>query len=392
MRAINKLSSTQVKAQAGKAKLLDGAGLYLIPQRNGAASWILRFTLHGRSREMGLGGYPQVSLAQARALAIDARTLVSQKIDPIEKRKRDSITEPTFGELADQYLERRKTKGTHPKTDWQWERDLTQCASKIRKMPISAISVTDIVRILQPIWVSKWETADRLRRRLASVFDMAISEELIRSNPATVNILTSRLPHRPEKRSIRHHPSLDFRHIAEFMAELNKQPDQTARAMELLILSGLRSLELRGAKWEEFDIEDRVWNVPASRMKTRVAHRVPLCQRTLDLLETLNEVRVNDFVFPSYGKDGFITDGSLHALLKRMGKNDASPHGFRATFRTWASERTNIAQDILEACIAHKASDVYQRGDMLNRRREVMNRWADFCHSSPAKVIPLHAG
>lgn len=209
-------------------------------------------------------------------------------------------------------------------------------------------------------------------------------------NPASAVIMANKLPQRPEKRPVRHHPSIPFKSIPTFMAALSERDELAALGLRLLVLSGLRSKECREARWEEFDMDDRVWNVPASRMKKRVAHRIPLPDQMMDVIEKLAEIRTSEYLLPSHGKSGYISDGAFAALMKRMEVSGASPHGFRASLKAWGLEAASHPEEIMEACIAHKMTDAYNRGDLLNRRRLVMRQWADHCTGVEAKVVQLY--
>lgn len=381
------------------------AGLYLQVLPSGSRSWILRASIGGKRRDIGLGGFSTVTLAQAREKAREDRDKIARGIDPVAERTaaRSALTarqsaETTFDECARQFIEAKSAEWRNSKHVQQWQNTLDAYASPvIGSLHVGDIELSHIVKILTPIWTKKTETASRLRGRIESVLDWATVRGLRKGdNPARWRGHLDKLLPKPSKvKKVEHHTALAIDELGAFMKKLQAREGMSARALEFLILTAARSGEVRGATWNEIDLDAGIWTVPAERMKAGREHRVPLCRRTVDLLNELPRIDASPLVFPA-PRGGELSDMSLVAVMRRM-KSDAVPHGFRSTFRDWAAERTNYPREVAEIALAHtiesKVEAAYRRGDLFGKRRRMMEEWARFCatESQSGAVVPLNA-
>jgi len=339
---------------------------------------------------MGLGGYPEVPLAAARDAARAAREKIRRGVDPIEEAKqaRSSLLSQqasaiTFAEAATQYIEAHEAGWRNTKHAQQWRNTITKYANPVLgKLLVRDVTAAHVISVLEPIWRTKTETASRLRNRIELILASATARGY-RSGPnpaAWRGHLDKLLPPPSRVAKKRHHPALPYAQAPAFMARLREQSGVGARALEFVILTAARSGEVRGARWEEFDEDSATWVVPASRMKAGREHRVPLSPAALQVLRAQREVAVNDWVFPGL-KDRPLSDMTLSAVLRRMGVA-AVPHGFRSTFRDWCAEQTHYPNEVAEMALAHIVADkveaAYRRGDLLERRRQLMDDWASF--------------
>ncbi|MCE9657797.1 MAG: tyrosine-type recombinase/integrase [Burkholderiales bacterium] len=373
------------------------AGLALVV--GGAArSWILRYSLGGRRPEMGLGSYPEVGLGEARRKGAEARELVRQGLDPIRSAKAARSANlaaqaqlRTFAECAAGFIADKESEWSNVKHAAQWRSTLaTYAYPVIGGLNVADVTTAHLVTILRPIWKTKTETATRVRNRIENVLDWATVADLRTGpNPAKWTGHLEHLLAAPEKvQKVVHHRSMPYGELPAFMERLRKAEGQGARALEFAILCASRSGEVRGATWPEID--DALWIIPADRMKTDREHRVPLTAAALQLLE--RQPKDGALIFPStQGKP--LSDMTLTAVLRRMDV-DAVPHGFRATFKTWATERTTFPREVVEMALAHavegKVEGAYQRGDLLEKRRRLMAAWAAYCTAKPsANVTPI---
>jgi integrase len=394
----NRLSAIEVKSLNREGMYHDGGGLYLQVSGRGAKSWIYRFMLDGRGREMGLGPVTTISLAEARKRAGECRKLRLDGIDPIEARREqrsqrrlEAARAMTFDKCAAAYIDAHKAGWRNPKHARQWPSTLEAYASPVfGLLPVQAIDVGLVMKALEPVWQSKPETASRLRGRIEAVLDWATVRGYRKGeNPARWRgHLDKLLPARNKIRKVEHHPALPYGEIAEFIAALRRQEGIAARALEFLILTAARTGEVIGAQWDEVDLQDKVWVIPGTRMKAGREHRVPLSAAALGILARLREVRESDFVFPGGKKGKPLSDMAMLKLLKRMRRDDLTAHGFRSTFRDWAAESTNFPREVVEMALAHtiesKVEAAYRRGDLFRKRGQLMEAWAGFCHASRA--------
>ncbi len=392
---VGRLTALKVLKVKTPGMYADGAGLYLQVTGDGVAhiakSWIFRFTLRGRSREMGLGSLATFGLADARAKAAECRRLTYEGIDPIEARKAaqakaelDVAKTLTFHECAEQYIAAHRAGWRNAKHAAQWTATVkTYAEPVIGALPVQTVDTATVMKILEPLWTKKPETASRLRGRIEAVLDWATARGYRQGdNPARWRgHLDNLLPARAKVRKVKHHAALPYDELPKFMAALCAQEGVSARALEFLILTAARTGEVIGARPEE--IKEKVWTVPAGRMKGGAEHRVPLSAPAASLVETMKKEQGGAFLFPG-GKPGKpLSNMAMLALLERMGRADLTAHGFRSTFRDWAAERTNHPRDVVEMALAHvienKVEAAYRRGDLFEKRRLLMADWGKFC-------------
>ena len=400
---------TDRKARTAKpGKYGDGHGLRLIVRDDGTRSWVFRFMLNGRSREMGLGPLHTISLARARELATNYRGQLLEGIDPIDERRRVRATtfdRKTFRYCAEKYIDVMKKGWGNAKHEKQWSSTLkTYAYPVLGDLPVDTIGTAEVLRVLEPIWHEKTVTANRLRNRIESILDWAKVKEYRKGdNPARWRgHLVGALPKPDEIVTVKHLPALPFAEIPAFMMALRKEGATSARALEFAILTAARSGEVRGMKWNELD--GLTWIVPAERMKGKKnkkrEHRVPLPERALAILKEMKKHGETGLVFKSPIKAGKpLNETTLLDVLRRMSRSDLTVHGFRSTFRDWVSERTAFPGDVAEAALAHtirnKVQGAYQRGDLFEKRGKLMDAWADYCESPPeieADVVPIRKG
>ena len=358
----------------------DGRGLFLYVKKSGSRSWVLRYQVAGRRRDLGLGAYPDVSLAMARERAAEARRMIANGEDPIAKKQQ--AKPKTFRDAALELIESKRPGWKNAKHAAQWTSTLEAYAfPKLGQMQVAKIETGDVIAALKPIWTKIPETANRVRQRIEAVIDYA-SAMGIRGgdNPARWRGHLDHLLPKPTKvRAVNHHPALPHADIAEFMAALGQRSGVATRALAFTVLTAARSGETRGMTWAEIDLEARVWTIPAQRMKAGKEHRVPLTDAAI---ASLGEKRDADkLVFESEAKKGKpISDMSMTAVLRRMGRDAITVHGFRSTFRDWAGETTGFPREVIEAALAHgikdKAEAAYARSDLFDKRRKLMEAWA----------------
>lgn len=383
---VNRLNTAGLHAVGGVT------GLYLQVDPP-ARSWILRIKIGNKRRDIGLGGYPSVTLAKSREKAREAREQVALGIDPIEARgaalralKAAQSAAKTFRQCTAAYIEAHESGWRNAKHAQQWLNTLkTYAFPVLGDMLVKDIEKQQVLDVLTPIWTTKTETASRLRGRIESVLSYAIQagyrpEGL---NPARWKGGLDNLLSAPSKVStIEHHPALPIDDIGAFMLRLRQADGMGARALEMAILTATRSGEVRGARWSEMDLDAKVWTIPASRMKAGREHRVALSSDAVALLKKLDRVEDNDTVFVA-PRGGVLSDMTLTAVLRRMDLTDITVHGFRSTFRDWAGERTSHPREVIEHAMAHqlkdKAEAAYARGDLFDKRRRLMDDWAKFC-------------
>jgi integrase len=356
--------------------------------KTGARKWVFRFTFAGRVTEMGLGN-AAVSLASAREKAAEARKLVAAGRNPIEARReagRLKAGKPTFGQCADALLAAKASEWRNEKHRQQWAMTLETYAAPLRSRPVDEIDTEAVLGVLQPLWRTTPETASRLRGRIEAVLDAARAKGHIARNEASParwrGHLDKLLPKR-QKLTRGHHAAMDYRGVAEFIGKLREREATATMALEFLILTAARSGEVLGARWAEFDLEGKVWVIPAARMKAGCEHRVPLSRRALAILETLAAARTGEFVFAGQKAGKPLSGMAMEMVLRRMKVDGVTVHGFRSAFRDWCGELTSFPRELAEAALAHVAGGVteraYRRGDALEKRRAVMEAWANFC-------------
>lgn len=368
-------------------------GLALHVTKTGARSWVLRVMIAGKRRDMGLGNYPGVTLAQARDKAREARELIRQGVDPIERQQaalstlRAAVAAAlTFEQCAGRYITANEAGWKNVKHGQQWRNTLAQHAYPvIGSLLVRDVALSHVLAVLEPIWRTKTETASRLRSRMELVLDWATARGYREGlNPARWRGHLDKLLPAPGKvAKVDHHPALPADDMGAFMERLRAAEGMGARTLEFVILTAARSGEARSATWAEIDRAAKLWIVPAERMKAGKEHRVPLSDAALAVLDAvavLPRLAGSDLVFPA-PRGGVLSDMTLTAVLRRLAV-PAVPHGFRSTFRDWAAERTTYPNEMAEMALAHtignKAEAAYRRGDLMERRRQMMNDWADF--------------
>lgn len=379
-------------------------GLALQVAPGGARTWVLRFSIAGKRRDMGLGGFPEIGLADARTKAREARAKADQGIDPILHRQEarsalraSAAAAKTFAECVTGYVEAKSAEWRNPKHRQQWSATLEQYANPvIGSLLVRDVTLTHVLKILEPIWTTKTETASRVRGRIESVLNWAtVRGYRSGENPARWRGHLDKLLAAPKKiAKVEHHAALDVNAVPGFMSALREQKGLGAKALEFLVLTAARSGEVRGATWDEIDLDNALWTIPAERMKAGKEHRVPLSPTAIKLLKALPRIDGTVLLFPST-KNTPLSDMTLTGVLRRMGV-DAVPHGFRSTFRDWAAERTSFPRDVAEMALAHTIGDkveaAYRRGDLFAKRVQMMAAWAKFCDTPAAsggRVVPF---
>lgn len=403
-RKLNRLSALEVKnAQPGDTpntpKLIaDGGGLYLQVTPQGSKSFLFRYTFNSRPQTIGLGAIHTVGLAEARQLAHTYRAMVLNGTDPKVERERQkvdkkTVASPNFQWCAEQYIEAHKDDWTNDKHAHQWHQSLQDYVyPKIGPLPVRDIDVHHVMGVLKPIWATKTETATRIRGRIERILGWAaISGYRSGENPARWQAYLSELLPKPRKvTQVKHHSAVPHREIAAFLVKLRAQPDGvSARALEFLTLTAMRTGEVIGARWSEFDLDLKVWNVPAERMKAKRPHAVPLSDQAVKIVRDITHLPDEEFVFRGVKHGTHISNMAMLQVMRRM-KLDHVPHGMRSTFRDWAADMTDFPRELAEAALAHVVGDkteaAYLRSDRLDRRRAMMDAWAAYCMASPAST------
>jgi len=391
------LSAAEVRRLTDQGRYPVGgvAGLQLLVSATGARSWVLRTKVGDKRRDIGLGGFPDVTLAGARDKARELRERIVAGIDPVAERKaaRDAIRASqakslTFKEAAHRCHDARKDEFSNPKHRQDWINSLERHAfDMIGDLPVDAIELPHVLKVLEPIWKTKTETATRVRQRLESVLSWAtVSTHRTGENPARwADNLSELLPTPSKIRKVKHHKALPWQSVPEFMVDLRHREGMGARALEFIILTAARSGEVRFATWDEIDLSEKVWTVPAERMKARKDHRVPLSDDVMDLLARVPRMEGSNLLFTA-PRGNALSDMSISAVCKRM-EVDATPHGFRSSFKDWARNCTAYADEVSELALAHVNSDAtraaYARDELLEQRAKLMRDWAKYL-SKPA--------
>jgi integrase len=391
-RLINRLDALKVKRAISPGLFADGAGLYLQVSGSGARSWIYRFKLNGRTRDMGLGSVATFSLAEARQAALEARKLHAAGVDPIEARRAQRVQRHaeaarvvTFQEEAEAYIQAHRSGWKNVKHADQWRSTLEAYVyPTIGNIGVADISPGMIVKILEPIWSKKTETANRVRGRIERILSRSASRgHRSGENPARWRgHLENILPARGRVAPVKHHPALHYSLVGHFMAALRDEPGISARALEMTIVCATRTSETIGACPEEFNLVRKVWTIPAMRMKIKREHRIPMTPRALEIIEPLLK-NAGRYVFPGPSQQKPLSNNAMLALLERMGRGDITVHGFRSSFKDWASECTGFPPEVAEMALAHAIDDkveaAYRRGDLFGKRQVLMNAWSEYC-------------
>ena len=405
MRSIYRLSAVTVATLKKPGYYADGGCLYLRVAPGGTKGWIFRFGLAGKMRDAGLGAYPTVSLVKARKQAEAYRQVVVARIDPIEQRNEEreaarvqSATAMTFEQCAKAFIASHDAGWKNERHRGQWRATLaTYCYPVLAGLPVQTVDTALVLKVLEPMWTQKPETASRVRGRIESILDWAKAHgNRDGENPARWRgHLDNLLPAKSKVRRVEHHAAMPYREIGMLMAKLRAETTASARALELLVLTATRVSETLSARWEEVDVEQRMWTIPPGRMKSGREHRVPLSARAIAILKEMADVRHNEYVFPGVKQGRPLTRNVFDALFPRL-ELTVTPHGFRSSFRDWAAETTNFPREAAELALAHAVGDsverAYQRGDLLEKRRKLMEAWAAFCAQGPrsAKVVSIN--
>jgi integrase len=390
-RSIERLSALAAKAASQPGLHPDGNGLYLHVGAAGSKSWILRYRHGGRRHDIGLGPYPLISLADARQRANQRRRLLVDGIDPLAERRAKRAAEAvernkaiTLRQAAESYIDAHAAGWRGGRQEAQWRHSLTAYVyPTIGELPVQAIDTASVLSVLKPIWNAKTETATRVRERIEAVLSSATAAGYRSGdNPAKWRgHLDSLLPKRSKVKPVEHHPAMLYGEVGTFLAELRVDTKIAARALEFLVLTAARSGEVLQARWDEVDLPSRLWTVPAERAKSGREHRVPLSAAAVAIVKAMAEIRLNEYLFP--GRRDPLARTALFDQLRRMGRGDTTTHGFRSTFRSWAAERTNFPREVAEMALSHTVGDTveraYQRSDMFEKRRQIMDAWARFC-------------
>lgn len=405
MAHVDLLTAAKVKALKEPGDYLDGRGLYLQVRSESSKSWLLKYSINKRAREMGLGPAADISLLKAREIRDEYRSLLKQGTDPLEHRQAqraqkaiDQAKGVTFKVAATRFINSNRSGWKNIKHAAQWESTLkTYAYPKLGALPVQAVDTALVMAVLDPIWSTKSETASRVRGRIESVIDAAKARgEFIGENPARwKGHLENLLPKRSKVRKVQNHPALPYADLPAFMVELRAREGVAAAALEFQILTASRPGNALGAKWSELDLRASVWTIAGEHMKNGKDHKVPLSAAAIQVLERMAEIQNDEFVFYSPTSGRALSDAATGAVLDRMGRHDIVPHGFRSTFRDWAAER-GYPDAVAEAALAHSVPDAvvaaYQRTNFFELRKKMMEDWAIFATSSPAQsasVIPM---
>jgi integrase len=396
------LTAAQVEKGTKPGRYGDGAGLYLLVRSREAKFWLFRYTRQGKMREMGLGpavGRTAVSLSEARTKARQLHAAVREGKDPLAEREAEKAKARadaakalagamTFGEVADMFIATHEASWRNPRHCQQWRQTLRDYVlPAIGDLPVSSVDTGTVLKIIEPLWLNKTETASRVRGRIESILDYAkVRGWREGENPARWRgHLDHILPARGKMHRVKHHAALSWREIGAFMQRLRQSGSPMgARCLEFLILTACRSGEVRGARWTEIDLDRAVWTIPEARMKAGREHHVPLSDVAKVLLREMAQLGSAGFIFPGLKAGRPLSDVALANAVNAAGGNGATVHGMRSAFRDWCAESTNHPRELAEAALAHVLKDkteaAYQRGDLLEKRRQLMAEWAAFCN------------
>ena len=417
-RELHRLKPKGIDNLKKPGRYADGGGLYLQVGPTGTKSWLFRFMRDGRAREMGLGPVHTVPLASqtqatadgskrevrgARDLAADARRLLLEGIDPIDDRETRKATgrlaagrSKSFKDCAEAYIKAHRASWRNSKHASQWESTLSTYAfPELGELPVAAVDTPAVLKVLEPIWSTKSETASRVRGRIESVLDWATVRGLREGlNPARWRgHLDHTLPRPSQVAKPEHHAALPFVEVPAFITELRKEEGVAAKALEFVILTAARTGEVIGATWDEIDLKAGVWTIPPGRMKGGRGHKVPLTERAVALLKA-GRVGGERHVFVGRESGSGLSNMALLKTLQRMGKGEFTVHGFRSSFRDWASETTTFSREVIEMSLAHAIGDkveaAYRRGDLFEKRRKLLEAWAAYCASPRRGVVNIH--
>ena len=401
-----RLSALAVTRVTKPGMYADGLGLYLRVGPTGAKSWVFRYRVGNGRRDMGLGPLHTVTLADARVKAAECRRQRLDNSDPLQVReaallaaKLEEAKAMTFQNCAEAYISAHASGWRNAKHADQWRNTLSSYAYPVFvDFPVQMVDTALVMKVLEPMWATKTETATRLRGRIECILDWATVREFRRGeNPARWRgHLENLLPKRQKVQKVEHHAALPYGEMGDFMTILRNQDGVAARAFEFLILTATRTSETIGATWDEVDFDAKVWTIPASRIKAGKEHRVPLSSAAILILETMKKDGSGDHVFPGGRGGAGLSNMAMLKLLERMGRSDLTVHGFRSTFRDWVSERTSFPREVAEMALAHAIGDkveaAYRRGDLFEKRQKLMEAWSTYCGTTlpqSGKLTPI---
>ena len=371
-------------------------GLYLQVARSGTKSWLFRYKspVTAKQREMGLGSLNLISLATARDMTLECRRQILSGLDPLEERARSKRARQlaqarsiTFQQAAEHCIASKTPEWKNAKHAQQWTNSLTAYAYPVfGTLSISDLDTDLVLKAIEPIWISKAETASRVRQRIETVWDWARARKYVEGeNPARLRGHLDKILAKTAKvKRVKHHAAVPYKQIGPLIKKLRGRKGSSALALEFMILTAARTGEVRGARWQEIDLSTKVWIIPADRMKASKEHRVPLCDRAVEILNSIKSNRNPDgYVFPGWKAETGLSDGAMLTLLRKMDVGPYTPHGFRSTFRDWAAEEAHeFSNETVELALAHtiknKAEAAYRRGDQLERRRALMLAWSEY--------------
>jgi integrase len=388
---LHKLSDRQARS-APVGVHGDGGGLYLNVRSKSARSWLFLYRSNNKRTELGLGPYPDIPLSRARELAAELRAAKAEGIDPRQARDTRRDRSVTFAACAEIMLSD-LSAGWSKQHLQQWRHSLIVQAAALHDLPIGKVNTDDVLRVLAPIWMTKPESAQRLRLRIERLLDWAKArrlrqgENVARWRGHLINLL-------PKQNRIKeHYAAMPYQDVPDFLLRLRALEGYGAAGLRLAILTAARSKEVIQARWDEFDLEAKIWVIPGAKMKGKREHRVPLSAAAVGVLNELAATRRGDFILPGYSADRHASHAILDHVLYRLGE-DVTVHGFRSSFRDWAAERTTVPREVAEKALAHvvgnEAERSYARSDLFEQRRPLMQQWADFCGGvSAGEVIPL---
>jgi integrase len=393
-----KLAATKAQKTTKRGMYGDGGGLWLQVRKPHVKSWVFRYTIDGRARSMGLGSTETVPLEDAREEAARCRRLIRDGRDPIAERdagkaqrRLAAANAITFRECAAAFIQQHRAGWRNAKHAEQWVTTVATYASPVfGALPVQSIDTGLVMRVLQPIWTTRPETAVRLRGRIEKILDWGkVQGYREGENPARWRgHLEALLPKKAKVARVEHHAALPYRQMGDFMAELRKQENTAASALELTILTAARTGEVIGARWDEFDLNEALWTIPGQRTKAHREHRIPLAPAAVAVLEKMRARAEGEFVFPGTKPNGSLGDRAMLGVLERMARHDITVHGFRSAFRDWAAEQTAFPREVAEMALGHAVGSqveaAYRRGDLREKRRKLMEAWASYC-AAPAK-------
>ncbi len=398
---MGKLTARRVKT-AGPGHHWDGNGLRLIASKTGAKKWQLQLTVNSKRREMGLGSYPTVTLAKARASAVEYKRQASEGVDPIAARLVEEERIPNFTTCAARYIRAHRRGWSNAKHARQWVSTLKNYARPVvGSKPIDTVCTEDVLRVLSPIWTTKTETAKRVQGRMENVLDFAAAHKWRDSmNPARWRGHLDKLLPKPTRvKPVAHHPAMPYDDVPAFMRELKARDNISSMALQFLILTATRTSEAIQARWSEIDLEAATWTIPATRMKAKREHSVPLPEAAVEILEALPRIAGNPHLFPGARHGKPLSNMALLQLMRGMGygvngdRGDYVPHGFRSSFRDWSGEVSSFPRDVAEMALAHviqnKVEAAYRRGSLFDKRRMMMQAWTDWCSYTCTEVTPI---